>query len=189
MTDHRCPDDEMIAAYFDGLLSDAEEARFLSQMNSCPECLQTLASVGIVLRETDSIPTLLLCLTRDCAGGCPIRPFHSTRKLNTIAVRFINDALSPLADALQPTMSPAMSMRSAAPDLDRFEELRFHVSLGDVALEIDLEIDGPDEVALKVTPPPRRPVACYSDLHRTEKPVQSSLSAIARRSRPSTGRI
>ncbi len=153
MSAHRCPDDETIAAYFDGLLSDADQDVFFEEMRECPDCVATLASIGVVVRDSGAIPetfTVPAALTAAAVALFDRTETHDS--MVSIAVRWVQDALAPLAEALQPTLTPAMSMRGAAEKLDRYEELKFHVTLGDVALVIDLEVDGPEEVALTVTP-------------------------------------
>jgi hypothetical protein len=180
MTAHRCPDDETIAAYFDGLLSAVDEESLYTEMRTCSDCLEVLASVGVVVREAPLVPsgfTVPEAVTQSAVAL--FDRFVERESLVTVAVRWVQDALMPLADALQPTMAPALSMRGASTHLGRFEELKFHVTLGDVALEIDLEVDGPEEVALTVTPTKAPPSGLLFRLAADgETRAVSSLSAI-----------
>jgi len=155
MTDHRCLDDELLAAYFDGLLTRAEEEHLHTKALGCDTCQESLASLALVIRETDvvpahfSVPDIVTQRAIDLLGA---EPAHGENIL-TLAVRFIEGALAPLAHALQPLELGAVATRDPGNSpAAHFEDLRFHVTLGDLPLEIDLEVDGPEELALTVRP-------------------------------------
>lgn len=149
---HRCPDEETLAAFFDGLLPPDAEQSFLRGLRTCDDCLELVAALGIVVDAeqpdawlTSQVPAGLTARAKALwPAEDPI-----ARGLR-IAIRWIGDALQPLADALTPMPMAATAVRGAAAEAR--EELRYQVTLGDLPLEIDLEIDGPDEIALTVRP-------------------------------------
>lgn len=149
---HRCPDEETLAAWFDGLLPPADEQVFLRGLRTCDDCLELVAALGLVVDaeqpgawQSAAVPPEVTARAKTLwPAADPI-----ARGLR-IAVRWIGDALRPLADALAPMPPLATAVRGAA-DAPR-EELRYQVTLGDLPVEIDLEIDGEEEVALTVRP-------------------------------------
>lgn len=157
---HRCPDEETLAAWFDGLLPPADEAAFLRELRTCPDCLTLVAALGMVVdaEEPDgwqqvSVPAAVTARAQALwpTEPSPIAPSPIAQGLR-IAARWIGDALQPLADALAPMPLAAVAVRGAAAAETTREELRYQVTFGDLPLEIDLEVDGPDEVALTVRP-------------------------------------
>jgi anti-sigma factor RsiW len=158
MTTHRCPDEESLAAYFDGLLTPPEERRFLAGLRGCSDCIEMVAALGFVIEaESDAYRTMTVPagVTARAKALWPAAVDPVTRAMR-LAVRWIGDALSPLADALQPVGLPAVAMRGAA--AVALDELFYEVSLGDTAYTISVEVDGPAEVAVSVrsvqAPPP-----------------------------------
>ncbi len=149
---HRCPDEETLAAFFDGLLPPDAEQSLLRSLRTCDDCLELVAALGIVVDaddghswQTTAVPAALTDRAKALwPAADPIA--HGLR----IAIKWIGDALQPLADALAPMPMAATAVRGAAAEAR--EELRYQVTLGDLPLEIDLEIDGPDELALTVRP-------------------------------------
>ena len=111
-----CSDKETRAAYFDGLLPPAEEAEFLAALRSCPECVEMVAALGFVIGgETEawkstSVPA---AVTARAKALWPTSPDPVSQAMR-LAVKWIGDALSPIADALQPMGMPAVAMRGAA---------------------------------------------------------------------------
>lgn len=150
---HRCPDEETLAAYFDGLLPPADEAALHRELRACPDCLELVAALGLVIDadEPDAWRSVEVpaAVTARAKALWPAEPDPITRGLR-IAARFIGDALRPLADALAPMPAPAVAVRGA-PTAAR-DELRYQVTLGDLPVQIDLEPCGPDEAALTVRP-------------------------------------
>lgn len=152
---HRCPDEETLAAWFDGLLPAADEAALLRELRGCPDCLSLVAALGMVVDaevpdawQQMSVPAEV---TARAKALWPVEPGPITKGLR-IAARWIGEALQPLADAMAPMPMAAVAVRgAAAEDLPR-EELRYQVNFGDLPVEIDLEVDGPDEVAVTVRP-------------------------------------
>lgn len=149
---HRCPDEETLAAFFDGLLPPAAEARFLRGLRTCEDCLELVAALGIVVDADDGLAWRDEVVPADItARARALWPADDpiARGLR-IAVKWIGDALRPLSDALTPLPPVAAAVRGAGRDTR--EELRYQVTLGDLPMEIDLEIDGPDELALTIRP-------------------------------------
>ncbi len=155
MTKHLCFDDELLAAYFDGLLTSEEEDRLHSQALGCDTCQEYLAALALIVRDADVVPSSFevpAALTQS-AMDLFDRVAPKSPSLLTLAVRFIEGAIAPIADAIQPVQMAAIPTRDASGlTPDRYEDLRFHVTLGDLPLEIDLEVDGPEELALTVRP-------------------------------------
>ncbi|MEE2785730.1 MAG: hypothetical protein VX589_00215 [Myxococcota bacterium] len=156
MSKHECVSDEMLAAYFDGQLSEAQEAEVHREMAKCSSCSELLASLGVVIHEaamTHSIDEVPDALTQRAMDLMPEPTPESKPGLLRLAVKWIEDTLAPLAESLQPLELTAGTVRgAAAARQDAFEELRFHVNLGRLSLELDLEVDGPQEVSLTVKP-------------------------------------
>jgi hypothetical protein len=149
---HRCPDEETLAAWFDGLLDPADEATLQRELLACPECATLLATLGLVLRDEPSDAWNRLtppsAVTQRALHLWPAAPSAAREGLR-LAVRWIEDRLAPLADALCPLQPATMALRgnSGADDL-----LRYHVNVGDLPLEIGLEIDGPEQVSVTIRP-------------------------------------
>ena len=57
MTKHRCLDDEVLAAYFDGLLTSAEEEQLHSQAIGCDSCQDELVALALIVRNADVAPS------------------------------------------------------------------------------------------------------------------------------------
>ena len=105
MSAHQCPDDEMIAAYFDGLLSEGEQDLLYGEMSACSDCVAMLASVGVVIREAMTVPESFSVPPSVTAAAVALFEHQESREsVISIAVRWVQDALSPLADAIQPTL-------------------------------------------------------------------------------------
>ena len=154
MAHTQCIDDEILAAYFDGLLTEAQEQTLHQKALACARCREQLASVAVVIRETDNMPSDFLVpsgLTdRAVALFDDMRGTASKLKL---AVAWLEGALAPLRDSLQPSLEAAIPTRGrSALAEQRFDELRFNVRLGETPFVIDMEVDGDHELALTVTP-------------------------------------
>jgi hypothetical protein len=153
---HQCPDEETLAAYFDGLLPPADEAALHAEMLRCPDCLELVGALGLVLRAEapDAFaraPAVPEAVTRRALDLWPAEPDSSLDRALRIAVRWLGERLQPLTDALQPAAAPALAMRGAAQPAER-DDLRYQITLGDLPLEIGLESDGPQRLALTVRP-------------------------------------
>lgn len=149
---HLCPDEETLAAYFDGLLPQPEEAALHRELVSCPDCARLVAALGLVIESEApdawhhaSVPT---AVTQSAVDLWPTEASFVDHTL-TLAARWIHAQLAPLAGALAPLQMATAATRGAA---TATEELRYHVTLADLPFEIDLEVDGPEQVALTVRP-------------------------------------
>lgn len=156
-TEHRCPNEEVLAAWFDGLLPPDEAAQLQRTLIGCPDCSRLVAALGLVVQTDTELawlaaPPAPAAMTRRALDLWPADPDPLIRSMR-LAVRWLGDALAPIKDALQPLPSAAMALRGAAPDTEEgAEELRFQVTIGDVPVEIDLEVDGPEQIALSIRP-------------------------------------
>ena len=154
MTRQKCIDDELLAAYFDGLLTDEQEEAVLRKALTCDRCKEALAAVAVIVNESDVVPAAFSvpeALTASAAALFDQRqPSHSVYK---IAIQWLEGALAPLKGSLAPDYQTMPLTRGAGPSpADSFDELRFNVTLGSLPLVIDLEVDGPQELALSVKP-------------------------------------
>jgi hypothetical protein len=180
MKQHGCLDDEILAAYFDGLLSANQEDQVYANAMDCGECQSRLTALALMVRDTDSIPAdfkVPHSVTQRAIELLPAsQPMAVALKL---AVRWLEGSIAPLLDAIQPLQSPMTATRGvAAQRADYFDDLRFHVTLGELPLEIDLEVDGPEEVALTVRPMAIPPTGILLRLSRDgETRAVSSLNA------------
>lgn len=154
---HRCPDEEMLAAWFDGLLSPEARDAMSVELASCPDCTRLLAALGLVIVADDAAllarTTVPAAVTRRAMDLWPEPEVKTDPVLRglRLAVRWVQERLQPLAEGLAPLASPALAMRGAqAPDLQ--DELHYQVRVGELDLAIDLEVDGPEQVALSVRP-------------------------------------
>jgi hypothetical protein len=153
-TEHRCPNEEVLAAWFDGLLPPADAAALQRDLIGCPDCTRLVAALGLVI-ETDTelawlaAPPTPAAVARRALDLWPADPDPLIRSMR-LAVRWLGDALAPIMGALQPLPAPAMALRGAS--ASGLEELRYQVTIGDVPVEIDLEVDGPDQIALSIRP-------------------------------------
>lgn len=153
--EHRCPDEETLAAYFDGLLPPEAADALHAELIGCPDCTRLVAALGLVI-EADTelawmqaeVPTSVTARALDL---WPVDPDPLIRSMR-LAVKWLGDRLAPLADALMPMPQAAMAMRGAGDAGEGFEELRYQVTIGDVPVEIDLEVDGPEQIALSIRP-------------------------------------
>lgn len=160
---HRCPDEETLAAYFDGLLSPDDELALHAEMLACPDCLELIGALGLVLRDEDpdawttappvpaAVTERAVALWPDASAGA-LDPGRRPDGIVRIAIRWLGDRLEPLVDALAPLPAPAVSVRGAADSAGAREDLRYQVTLGDLPLEVDLETEGPQRLALTVRP-------------------------------------
>lgn len=153
---HRCPDEETLAAWFDGLLSPAAQDALCADLLACPDCARLVAALGLVLEAEPpaafaAAGPVPASVTRRALDLWPAEPSAVERGLR-LAVRWVQDRLSPLADALAPLPLAAGAVRGAAAAVGPQEELHYQVQVGELALAIDLEVDGPDQVALNIRP-------------------------------------
>ncbi len=146
---HLCPDEETLAAYFDGLLHPTDEAALHRELIGCPDCARLVATLGLVIESEApdawhraSAPE---AVTQRAVGLVPEQP-----RLLHLAARWIDRQLAPLAGALVPLQLAPSATRAGAPA--QVEELRYHVTVADLPLEIDLELDGPEQFALTIRP-------------------------------------
>ncbi len=150
---HRCPDEETLAAYFDGLMPAEDEAILQAEMIQCPDCTRLVAALGLVIEAEEpdawrsaSVPA---AITQAAMDLWPAEPNPVTEGLR-VAARWLGEALQPLADALAPMQLAGGLVRGAAAIAE--EELRYTVNVGDIPLQLDLEVDGPRQIALSVRP-------------------------------------
>jgi hypothetical protein len=144
----------MLAAYFDGLLSDEQEDSLHAVAANCPDCQERLVSLAVTLKATDVVPeafTVPSALT--AAAVALFSKAESKSSMLRLAVRWLEGALAPVAEALQPLHLPAPVTRGMAPSgVEKYEDLRFNVTLGSLPVAIELEVDGLEELALTVRP-------------------------------------
>ena len=180
MNSQKCIDEELLAAYFDGLLTDEQEDAVLRQALSCDNCKEALAAVAVIINETDEVPAHFSVPERltDSAMALFDRRDEKESALK-IAIRWLEGALSPMVDSLSPQPQTATVTRgAAAATSDYVDELRYNVTLGNLPLIIDLEVDGPDELALSVKPVKPTPPGTLMKLScQGETRAISSLSA------------
>lgn len=179
--EHRCPDEETLAAYFDGLLAPADATALHADLIGCPDCTRLVAALGLVI-ETDSESAWMeasvpASVTRRALDLWPVEPDPLIRSMR-LAIKWLGDRIAPLADALTPMPQAAMAMRGAADLGDGAEELRYQVTIGDVPVEIDLEVDGPEQIALSIRPVSAPPTGLLVRLQTDgETCAMSSLTA------------
>ncbi len=155
-TTHRCPDEETLAAYFDGLMPPGEEAALHRELVACPDCARLVAALGVVIEaeapgaaDTWAVPA---ALTRRAQALWPSEPLvERVQRGLRLAARWVDDALQPLADALAPPQLATVAVRGAARPAAH-DELRYELTVGDLPVAIDLEVDGPSQIALTVRP-------------------------------------
>ena len=154
MTHPHCIDDEILAAYFDGLLTEAQEQSLHQQAVACAHCREQLASVAVVVRETEHIPESFKVPTRLTRSAVDLFDQRTSQTSGLrLAIEWLEGALAPLRDSIQPSLGAAIPTRGkSALAEQRFDELRFNVRLGDTPFVIDMEVDGDEELALTVTP-------------------------------------
>ena len=68
MKTHACIDDERLAAYFDGLMSDAEEEQLHADAANCPDCQEHLVALAVTLKATDEVPAVLETVEHDASS-------------------------------------------------------------------------------------------------------------------------
>ena len=139
MSVHLCLDDEVLAAYFDGLLSAEQEQALHREALSCASCQESLAALALIVRDTDTVPEAFQVASSVTERAVALFGHtEPSKSLMRLAVRWLEGALAPVADALQPLDAVAVPTRGAAAEsLERFEDLRFHVTVGEIPLEID----------------------------------------------------
>ncbi len=140
--------DELLAAYFSGLLKPTEERALHRQLRDDPEAARLIASLGLLIKEEDVQGSVPEALTRAAQDLWPEE--YLAQKLR-LAVRWLGEQLAPLSEALQP-VTPAHTLLRGGAAIAAQEELRYQLSLGELPLEIDLEVEGFREVSLAVRP-------------------------------------
>lgn len=154
---HRCPDEETFAAYFDGLLSPLETSHLHTEIGQCSDCQRLVGALGLVLAAEpvdafESAPPVPSALTD---RALELWPTNLMDRALRVAIRWIGDKLLPCAGALQPLEAAAVTVRgSASPGVgpQPADELRYQLTIGELPVEIDLETDGPTEIALHIRP-------------------------------------
>ena len=177
---HRCPDEEMLAAWLDGLLSEEARDALSTEMSGCADCTQLLAAlgqVGAAESPADLATTVVpAAVTRRAQALWPEEP--ALARAARLAVRWVHDRLAPLADALTPLATPALALRGGSTSGEAHEELHYQVRVGEVDLAIGLEVDGPEQIALTVRPLATPPAGLLLRLSTAgETCAMSSLTA------------
>ncbi len=119
-TTHRCPDEETLAAYFDGLMPPGDEAALHRELVTCPDCARLVAALGVVIEadapgaaEAWAVPA---ALTRRAQALWPSEPLvERVQRGLRLAARWVDDALQPLADALAPQQLATVAVGGAPP--------------------------------------------------------------------------
>lgn len=156
---HRCPDEETLAAYFDGLLAPEAAEHLHAGMATCAECAAFAAALGVVLQsergahfETDAAPLPDAWIER-AQGLWPDERRVAVSSVGRIAVKLLGGlqryVLEPMADALQPAPGAALAFRG---DAAGSRALRYPLTLGDLPLEVELSNDEEDFVEVRVRP-------------------------------------
>ncbi|MFN3198738.1 MAG: hypothetical protein ACE366_10060 [Bradymonadia bacterium] len=159
MSHHRLSD-EILALYLEGRLDGPEldaVHRALAADPALQEELLLLAGVVDVEPSLDFTPSeaMVASLSKSAtdlwAKMVPSTTQVKSDALLSVAIRWLGDCLAPLAEALQPlTLQTAMVRGAAQPQ--GADELRYHVTLADLPLEIDLASEGPGRASLFVRP-------------------------------------
>lgn len=152
---HRIPDEETLAAYFEGLLDPMEEAAVRRALTQDPATAELVAALGLMIQAepADAFTTPVPAhVTRAAANLWPAEPVaqrvgHGLR----LAARWIGETLQPLADALAPTPQPALALRGAAAEALP-PSLTWQLELGPVPVELTVTVEGAGQVALAIRP-------------------------------------
>lgn len=168
---HRTPDEETLAAYFEGLLDPAEEGAVRRALAEDPQVAELVAALGLMIEAepADALSTPAPAyVTRAAVDLWPAEPVAQrvTQGLR-LAARWIGDQLQPLADALAPLPQPALTLRGAAAEAVR-GELTWQVDLGPVPVELTVAVEGPGQIALGARPLARPPAGALLRLSTGE---------------------
>ena len=147
-----CPDEETLAAYFDGLLTPNQAEDVHRRLLGCDECQSLFASLGAVIAAGDELPVPFSVPASVTAKAESLWPNSLDKRVSRgvrLAVRWVEGALQPLSDALQPLTYSTMPMRGAAAS-KQAEVLTFEVDLSQLGLHVTLEYDSPDEVTMTI---------------------------------------
>jgi hypothetical protein len=180
---HQCPDEETLAAYFDGLLAPEAAEQLREGMAACAECAGFAAALGVVLQseraahfETDAAPVPDALVTR-IQGLWGDDREAVVASVGRIAVKLLGGlqryVLEPLADALQPAPSAALAFRGGATGA---RALRYPLTLGDLPLEVELSSEEEDFVEVRVRP--LRPAADGLMLRLTDREETVALGTL-----------
>lgn len=137
--EHVCPDALTLAALFDGLLDPEARDALHARMADCADCRETLALLGAELAAAPplaELPPAPAGLADRIRARVLPRAAPAPRPL-AIAARWLDGALTALADALAPLPAPALATRGPTPD----PGLRYEVDLGGAPVELLLSGD------------------------------------------------
>ncbi len=153
---HRCPDEETLAAWFDGLLPPAEEAALQRELGTCPDCIELVTALGYLI---DAEPPDAFHTPAPAAAAARATALWPAAPLADrvaaplrLAVRWLGEQLAPLADALAPMAQPALALRGGAAAAQAQPQLTWRLDLGSVPFEVTLTADGPAHVDLTLRP-------------------------------------
>lgn len=150
---HRCPDEQTLAALFDGALDAEARAALHGAMLGCADCVRALAAIGSTLAEEAAAPDLapppahVLARARALVAPPPERPW-------AIAARFVRDTLESVADAMSPLPAPALAVRGATA---HDPGLRYEIDVEGTPVEVHLLPVGPGRASLTARPVRRLP--------------------------------
>lgn len=177
-------DDETLAALSEGLLPAAEAARIRAELAGTregAELLRVIDELPLLEAQAQHRPRAFRVPARATRAAIDLWPAEAspaaakpnaanavTRALG-IAVRWLGEQLAPLADALAPEAGLAVAVRGEAARADAREEWRWRVKLGPVGLILDLEVEGPQQVALTVCPESPLPLGTLVRLTRGDE--------------------
>ncbi len=146
---HRCPDDESLAALFDGLLEPEEEAELYSKMLGCETCQALLAEIGMAMEaEAGAMPPAPAAWEGRVRGLCEPSPGPLA-----LAVRWVAGLLEPVRDALAPMPELALAVRGHAGEPGPVvERLRYQLVLAELPWEVVLAAEPDARVSMSARP-------------------------------------
>lgn len=155
-------DDETLALYIEGRLTGEALARVHEALAQSPALADEVLQLARVLDLEGELefPITDAAATRLAARAAALWPEAERVRSDSVlslAIRWLGEQLAPLAEALQPVPMEALAVRgapssSASAPSSASEELRYHVTLGQIPLEIDLASEGPGRASVFVRP-------------------------------------
>ena len=149
-----CPDEEMLADYLEGRLSDDEKSRLEKHVSQCDQCLEDMMISKNLVNETyqfelDQVPD------RVTKGVLHMLEDHGGQSWHAISIklkRFFNNLSSSLSDYLGPipwgrfALAPIRGTKTVVSD----DLVQLRKTFKEIEADIEIEKKGPDSAHIRV---------------------------------------
>lgn len=142
-------DDVLLTQYFEGRCTAEQSESIQRQLSRCSDCRDQFAQLASILEEMNetevdgaTVPSELTHRAMELFDTV-----NESQSLMSVAIKLFSSFIAPMDNALTPV--GALSLRGSSA---RFEDLTYHLTVGQFALAVELNSADAGEVDLSVRP-------------------------------------